>query len=164
MSGEPIGGIPAEREGLEFWSPTESLHEAKAQAFLTDNGFKFRATLSDSKPASWEPSGHHYRVTISRANKRAAHAASASNRLAFDFWGSRADLEANRRTVTPYSVLACVSSDAYTPETFADFCAEYGYDEDSIKAAQTFKRAHRFAKRLREFFSDAELEQLQKIR
>jgi hypothetical protein len=60
-------------------------------------------------------------------------------------------------------VLACISGDAYTPETFADFCAEYGYESDSIKSLQTFRRCSAFAKRLRAFFTGAELEQLQEI-
>jgi type II secretory pathway component GspD/PulD (secretin) len=67
------------------------------------------------------------------------------------------------KTVRPYDVLAGISGDAYTPETFADFCAEYGYESDSIKALQTFRRCSAFAKRLRAFFTEAELEQLQEI-
>jgi hypothetical protein len=62
-----------------------------------------------------------------------------------------------------YSVLACISGDAYTPETFADFCAEYGYEVDSIKALQTFRRVDRFAKRLRAFFTESELQDLSEI-
>lgn len=62
-----------------------------------------------------------------------------------------------------YDVLACISGDACTPETFADFCAEYGYETDSIKALQTFRRVDRFAKRLRAFFTESELQELAEI-
>lgn len=62
-----------------------------------------------------------------------------------------------------YSVLACVLSDSHCPDTFADFCGEYGYDVDSIKAEQTFKRCSSFAKRIRAFFTAQELESLSEI-
>lgn len=84
-------------------------------------------------------------------------------RLAFDFWGSRADREAGRRKVHPYDVLACISGDVNCPETFGDFCAEYGYKVDSIKALQTFNRCRRFAARLRAFFTQAEIDRLVEI-
>lgn len=64
---------------------------------------------------------------------------------------------------TPYDVLACISSDVHCPETFADFCAEYGSDEDRRKAEQTFRRASAFARKLRTFFTDAEQEELSEI-
>jgi hypothetical protein len=188
-------------------------YDQQAEQFLTANGIKFRATLSDTKTPAWDTHtptkscpdcikssgiikreyplghpqtvyerqrgknspvytycktcnrtgrvpdlgarrhGHHYRATLSKPAKR----------LTFDFWSSIKDAEDGIKTVTPYSVLACISGDAYTPETFADFCAEYGYESDSIKALQTFRRCNAFAKRLRAFFTPAELEQLQEI-
>lgn len=77
---------------------------------------------------------------------------------------SVADAQKGVTTATAYDVLACISGDAYTPETFADFCAEYGYESDSIKALQQFRRCDRFAKRLRAFFTTEELTQLSEIR
>ena len=131
-------------------------YDQQAEHFLTSNGVKFRATLSDTKAPAWSDGGkhgHHYRVMLSKPAKR----------LVFDFWSSIADAEKGIKTVTPYDVLACISGDAYTPETFADFCGEFGYETDSIKALQTFRRCNAFAKRLRAFFTAAELEQLQEI-
>lgn len=62
-----------------------------------------------------------------------------------------------------YEVLACISGDANVPDTFEEFCSEYGYESDSIKALQTFRRCSAFAKRLKSFFTAAELEQLSEI-
>ncbi len=62
---------------------TVSSYDQQAETFLASNGIKFRATLSDSKQANWEPSGHHYRVTLSKKG----------NRLTFDFWGCRKDVD-----------------------------------------------------------------------
>lgn len=205
-------------------------YDEQAATFLAKHGLKVRITLSDTKAASWEPSGHHYRVSIWRGP---AHPNNA--RLVFDFWGSVADAQCkgcngkktvrlakpelihvpnpeaetpvfvgygarneegkyrklyelrNPKTITQwkregecpeckgtgmaknpiapseYDILACISSDAYCPETFEDFCGEYGYEADSIKALQTFRRADRFAKRLRAFFTEAELSELSEI-
>ena len=135
---------------------TSNEYDTQAEQFLTSNEIKFRATLSDTKAPAWGDNGkhgHHYRVTLSKP----------AARLTFDFWGSIADAEKGIQTVSAYSVLACISGGAYTPETFADFCGEYGYESDSIKALQTFRRCSAFAKRLRAFFTEAELEQLQEI-
>src|SRR5688572_19913177 len=72
-------------------------------------------------------------------------------------------LQEAEQTVTnlhpsPYDVLACISSDIHCPETFEDFCAEFGDSKDSIKALQTFRRCSAFAKRLRSFFTKEEME------
>lgn len=149
--------------------PVVSFHDTQAEKFLTSNGIKFRATLSDSKTPAWGDNGkhgHHYRVTLSKhgTNHRGQWVRwNTPKRLTFDFWGSIKDADKDIKTVSPYSVLARISGDAYTPETFADFCGEYGHEEDSIKALQTFRRCSAFAKRLRAFFTEAELEQLQEI-
>lgn len=141
-------------------------YDTQAQTFLTTNGLKMRITLSDTKAPAWEDDGkhrHHYRVTLSRAVLTKPHLETrAPSRLTFDFWGSIADADKGA-TPTPYDVLACISSDVYTPETFEDFCAEYGYESDSLKALQTFRRCSAFAKRLRAFFTPAELETLSEI-
>ena len=130
-------------------------YDKQATEFLSRNGLAFRATLSDTKSPAWDHNGehgHHYRVTISRKD--------AKSRLVFDFWGSVNDARAGLKEMRPYSVLACISGDAFCPDDFADFCGEYGYDADSIKALQLFRRCSAFAKRIRAFFTESELEQL----
>lgn len=187
-------------------------YTAQAETFLTRNGIKFRATLSDSKTPAWDgPHGHHYRVTLSknrpiyRLYEEIAEMPNQSYRFTFDFWGSEKasddlkrhtelsdkisrherelsgacgqnaanirafveGLKERQATLQPhpsaYDVLACISSDAGCPDTFEDYCAEYGADSDSIRDLQTFRRCSRFAKRLREFFTETELEELSEI-
>jgi hypothetical protein len=154
--------IPAEvLKQIESWASLPArrpLHLDKAAQWLREHGLKLRITESDTKTAPWEPAGHHYRVTIIREATKGK-----AGRLVFDFWGSQADMEAGK-DATPYDVLACISSDIYTPETFEDFCSEFGYDQDSIKAKQTFNRANKFAQRLRAFLTEEEQETLAKIR
>ena len=131
---------------------TDTTYTKQAEDFLTRNNLKIRISLSDSKTATWEPAGHHYRVTLTKQD----------NRIVFDFWGSVNDMQ---HTVDPnaYDVLSCISGDVYIPEKFEDFCSEYDYELDSIKSLQTFKRCDGFAKRLRDFFTADEIDQLSEI-
>jgi hypothetical protein len=153
---------------------TETLnsYEKQAQDFLQKHRIKFRATLSDSKTPAWadgDKHGHHYRVTLSkerptyRLYEEIAEQAKPVYRITFDFWGSIADAEVGKTDVGAYDVLACISGDANCPETFADFCGEFGYESDSIKALQTFRRVSSFAKRLQAFFTAQEIEELCQI-
>ena len=135
-----------------------SAYEAQAQTFLADHGLTFKAAYGGQKCPLWCDKGcqhgDHYRVTLKRVASRKS--------ISFDFWGSIND-QRQGKAPTAYDVLACISSDYYTPETFADFCSEYGYDPDSRKAEQTFKAADKFARRLREFFSEEEAQALSEI-
>lgn len=162
-------------------------YQKQATDFCERFGIKFRATeypadmqtapawVEDGNSGSHTyPHGLRYRVTLSRDGKAD---------LGFDFWASIADREAIERVrkantyidaeakrkaaqakPTAYDVLACISSDIYCPDNFADFCDEYGYDEDSRKAYATWERCSKFAKELREFFAtDEEREALAEI-
>jgi len=149
--------------------PEKSEYETQAETFLQSNGIKFRATLSNSKSAAWDDGKdgerNHYRVTLSKTLRLKMPEGTRqipACRLTFDFWGSINDAQQGKHP-TAYDVLARISGDVHCPETFADFCADYGYEEDSIKALQTFRRCSRFGKRLQEFFTAAEIEQLQEI-
>ena len=126
-----------------------SEYEKKANDFLTANGIKFRATFKDAKCPPYcdgkHIHGERYRVTLHRPGQ--------PGRLSFDFWNSQHDMEAGEQP-TAYDVLACISSDLNCPESFKEFCGEYGYEEDSRKAYATFKRCASFAKRLNAFFTD----------
>lgn len=90
--------------------------------------------------------GPRWLIGIARAQTNASIQPPA---LAFDFWSSYTDSHEKHRgraylgffrlnnggkRPTPYSVLASISGDIHCPDSFADFCAEYGYDEDSRKA------------------------------
>lgn len=153
--------IPAEVVAtVQSWDDNAgglSFHDRQALDFLAAHGIKCRANLADKQKApAWADEGgvhgQHFRVTLSK--KRA--------RLVFDYWGSQKDAETGKHP-SAYDVLACISSEANTPDTFADFCREYGYESDSIKALATFKRANTFARRLRAFFTAGELEGLAEI-
>lgn len=144
-------------------------YNQQAQDFLDKHGIKFRATLSDTKTPQWGDDGrhgHHYLVTLSKGKPcsgRYTGNIRSGARITFDFWSSIADMEAGIQAVTPHDVLACIYGDVNCPETFEDFCSEFGYESDSIKALQMFRRCSAFSKRLLAFFTTKEIEDLSEI-
>jgi len=62
---------------------------------------------------------------------------------------------------TMYDVLTCLEK--YEVGTFDDFCSNYGYDNDSIKAHKTYKAVAREYKNMLRVFGVEILEQMQEI-
>lgn len=77
-------------------------------------------------------------------------------RLQFPFWNSFSDAQTEKEP-TAYDVLACIASDLNCPESFEEFCSEYGYETDSRKAHATWKRCSAFGKKLVAFFGSEEM-------
>lgn len=133
-------------------------YDALAAKFLSDFALLFSAKEKGRVAPPWCKDedgiyGGRYKVTLSHED---------GHSISFDFWSSYADWRDGKK-LTPYSVLACLSSDLHCPDTFEEFCSEYGYDADSRKAEAIFKRASAFAKTLNAFFSDREKERLSEI-
>lgn len=72
-------------------------------------------------------------------------------------------VEKTKKAIEPnaYSVLACL--DVLYSDTFEDFCAEFGYDVDSIKAEKTYRAMQEQDRALRRLFTTEHLEKLQEI-
>lgn len=62
---------------------------------------------------------------------------------------------------TAYDVLACLEK--YEHADFEDFCSNYGYDTDSIKALKTYEACKAEYQALQALFSDEEMELLREI-
>ena len=142
-----------------------SEYEKRAEEFLRRNKLRMTITKVPYTPPVWEEEENKgcrnkYRVGIHRPLKSGYDG--TPRRIGFNFWGSINDAEKGIHP-SSYNVLACISGDVYCPDTFEEFCSEYGYDEDSRKAWKIFKKAGRFAEKLRLFFSEQELEKLQEI-
>ena len=72
----------------------------------------------------------------------------------------RAVLQYTTIPPTAYDILACVTTN--DPETFEDFCANYGYDEDSRKAEAIYFAVQKEWKNINRIFSDC-MDELQEI-
>lgn len=70
-------------------------------------------------------------------------------------------LAARKHRPGAYDVLACLNG--YEPGTFVDFCANYGYDEDSYKAMDVYLSVQKEWDGLQRIFSRVELEKLAEI-
>jgi len=57
-----------------------------------------------------------------------------------------------------YSLLSCCASDYSIPDTFEEFCSEFGYDTDSRKAEKLFHDCQEQSKRLRTIFKEEEID------
>ena len=63
-------------------------------------------------------------------------------------------------TPSAYDILACLD---YWEGDFKDFCAEYGYSDDSINALKTYNAVIKQSVGLKELFTFYELEKLGEI-
>lgn len=61
---------------------------------------------------------------------------------------------------TEYDILACITKS--DPGLFEDFCSDYGYDDDSIRAKRTYEGVREEWVRCERMFSDV-MEELQEI-
>lgn len=61
----------------------------------------------------------------------------------------------------PYDVLACVTDS--DPGSFGDFCGDFGMDDDSIRALNTYHAVVKDWSEVRRFFKPEEMEELQAI-
>jgi hypothetical protein len=137
----------------------KSKYDEQAEQFLSNFGLTVKMVQKGDRCPPWEDSrgcvhGDRYRVSIKRS--------SGGKALSFDFWNSLNDVQTGTG-LSAYSVLASISSDAYCPDTFEDFCSEYGYDQDSRKAFSTFKKVSQFADKIKAFFTKEEIEALSEI-
>lgn len=153
-----------------FTPKPDNEYERAARDFLDRHGIRMTMDLGDGECSLWcdggeriEAStggrlssqvhnhGDHYRVTMKKRG---------SVSWTFDFWGSIHD-QRHGFTPTEYDVLTSITKD--DPGTFEVFCSDMGYSEDSRKAEGMHKAVTKEWKKVRRFFTDAELEELRTI-
>lgn len=124
-------------------------YQQQANEFATKNGIKLkinRTTYGKHFPEDKE-SRYIFNCTLSRNGKK----------YTFNFGQS---IAAGNVEPTMYDILTTLTK--YDPETFEDFCSEYGYNTDSIKALNTYKAVQREFNGVNRLFNDI-LEELQEI-
>ena len=142
-------------------------YEQQATDFLTRYKIKFEIRQAEQQHTpAWidpkDPRGNPDHGTEYEVKLVCIAHDNCSKVLTFPFWGSISDRK-NHVTPNAYDVLACISGDTNTPDTFKEFCDEYGYDFDSRRAETTWTRCHAFSKQLRAFFTSDELSKLEEI-
>ena len=114
--------------------------------------FTVSASFTGSKKAPWAggpENWNHHTVTVKNNLTR--------EKTSFDFWASIA----SPRIKTEYDLLNAlycfVSAALDGEECFSDFCAEYGYNEDSRTAEKVWRACRRAAekwKRVSDLYDD----------
>jgi hypothetical protein len=126
-------------------------YTTQAQNFAKTHGIKLKVLNRDFGFMPWDDKKGRcrwiFRLRLTRNGKQ----------YSFTFGQSRAQGE-NDPTI--YDVLACLTK--YEPGTFNNFCADYGYDNNSIKAFKTYKAVCREFNAVNRLFGDI-LEELQEI-
>lgn len=131
-------------------------YEKMAKDFCKETNTKITITYKGTIQNPWNATDYianwwHdvYRVRIDRNHKT----------YSFNFTASKHDTDSNKRP-TKYDILACLTK--YDPYDFENFCMEYGYNNDSIKAYKTYKAVRKEYNNVIRIFSDV-MEQLEEI-
>lgn len=124
-------------------------YQQQANEFAKKYGVKLKINSSEyGKHFAEDKEGRYiFNCTLTRGGKK----------YTFNFGQS---IAAGNVEPTMYDILTCLTK--YNPETFEDFCGEYGYNTDSIKALNTYKAVNREFNGVNRLFGDI-LEQLQEI-
>jgi len=100
-----------------------------------------------------------YSVIVKRNNKQIVFKfcdsyANSYDRKKWEYQGIKIPIKPSL-----YSILACISAEyMYQGMNFKDFCSEYGYNEDSIKDNDLYKKCLEHNKKLHEIFTDKDIE------
>jgi hypothetical protein len=136
----------------------ETDYEKQAKDFLRKTKVKISIGRGKDKKPLWakdgQEYGQHYKIGLYRGE--AGHVKS----VYFDFWGSVNDKIEGKRP-TAYDFLACIQK--YPILSFDEFCSDFGYDNDSISAMESYKAVLKEYAKVSSIFNGKELEELQKI-
>lgn len=125
-------------------------YDQQATDFLSKHGITFSFKLANTKTPDRKDdsrSVNHFIVTFKRGK----------NKCSFDFFDSIHNYKKGIIELLPYDALTCCSSEINCPDTFEDFCSEYGYDEDSRAAEKTFRALKKLSDKLKKFFDTEEI-------
>ncbi len=138
-------------------------YEEQAKNFLADTGttLEIVKAVPQKSPLWASPKNFDHGINYFCTLKNAKHT------YGFDYWGSMADAEKIKHgeghgtKPKAYEILACLNP--LNGADFEDFCAEFGYNEDSIMALKTFEAVREQDRNLRKLFSVEQLEALTEI-
>jgi len=128
----------------------------KAEIFLKDRRIKFSASylkhgakFNDDQKRGVERD--IWRLTLRREK----------HNMSVRFGNSEHASDYGNTAPSAYDLLACLTKN--DPGAFEDFCADFGYTEDSRTALKTWKACCREYVKVEAFFTTPELEELQDI-
>jgi hypothetical protein len=140
-------------------------YENQANDFLRDTKTTLKIEFKEFNSMPWDKDGQMRNIFICTLSN-------SNDSYSFDFGASINDsrkmiptIETDGgdeiKTPTNYDVLACLSI-SYC-ETFDEFCDEFGYDNDSISALDTFNAVTEQSEALNILFDNDQIEMLHEI-
>lgn len=108
---------------------------------------------------------NHFRTTKRTCDYKEDYAFCKANKIPVSASGRIMVSAQKRVNPSAYDILACL--DSYVPDTFEEFCSEYGYNEqplsDHNKVMSIYLKCKEQASGLKAIFSESELYQLTEI-
>ena len=149
-------------ENITTLKKDENKYFRQAADFCERTGCSISAEYSGQDVPQWDGEKHnHFKIKFERGRRS----------FIVDFYDSVINTEkykpeANgffpmRGYPSAYDIIACLQK--YDCGTFENFCAEYGYNEDSRKAEEIYNACKEEFSNLQRLFTDEEIEELQEI-
>jgi len=139
-------------------SVLSSEYQIQAVEFLLSTNTICDIVFKGVRSSSWDNNRNVNTYDVTLKNSKHSYT--------FEFFDSINNTEKGKSAVLDfYSVLACMGH--YTPESFDEFCSDYGYtfanETEYIKAKTTHLACLDQDKNLRKLFTSEQLEKLQEI-
>lgn len=128
-------------------------YNKEMRKILTHAGINVDIIYITKSFTNWDKDNLHnqYKVVLKRGK----------NEMQFDFWDSLYNTNNNKKPTT-YDVIACL--EWYNIYDFEDFCFNFGYDIDSIKAFNIYTECQKQQKELFQLIPEEEIrEQIREI-
>jgi hypothetical protein len=125
-------------------------YQKQAQDFATKHGIELIINSSDYKKHFQDDKEERYVFNCTLIYNR--------KRFTFNFGQS---IQAGGEEPTMYDILTCMQK--YEIGTFDNFCGDFGYDNDSIKAHKVYKAVVREYKNMLRVFGETILNEMQEI-
>jgi len=132
-------------------------YDQQAADFLAKYGITFSFKLANTKTPDWKNDSrpvNHFIATLKRGKTR----------VSFDFFDSINNYEKGVKELRAYDVLTCCSSEIHCPDTYEEFCSEFGYDAYNVNTgkrdknnSKIFLECKKLSTKLQKFFDSEEI-------
>ena len=135
---------------LQIKQKEGNMNQATIKDFIKNNNLSISISHANSNPNMDNQDMNHYKVTIKRKFKLDGNHLDTRygfRQMTIPFSQGLAHTESPKLD----SVLDCLLTDSIGVDgvIFEDFCSEFGYDEDSIKAKKVYEACKKNSKKLK---------------
>ena len=140
---------------------TRDVYDVKIERGKRAWGFEFGNSMKDSEFVAVYGKNRYKIPSEMRTKSDLEITLHIKRRLQSDFGRAKADHIIRPVAPSEYSILSCLTK--YDPESFENFCNEFGYDEDSRTAERTYNAVVNEWQHVCMIWTDDEIEELREI-